>query len=313
MVGKGVDTAWEASGPVVVGVGHTCGDRTVVGWAAEEAADRGAELVVVRAEGAEHAGEPFVRLRTSLFGHGDGGAGHAPAEEAALAARDHPGLAVRAESVRADPSAALVAASRRAALVVVGSREPDTLRFPPGAVGPRVCAYAACPVAVVPPQASLERCGHVVAGVDGSPDSDAALRFALEEAARRGARLTVLHVRPSAEAVGRLTLDLVGPEAVMLHAERRMHRMVDEARDERTGDVAVRVLVLVRHDHPAHALVEAAGAADVVVVGSRGTGGFRGLLLGSVSQKVLHRSPVPVVVARVHPGRSATSARSPQG
>ncbi|MEZ5102702.1 MAG: universal stress protein [Thermoleophilia bacterium] len=134
----------------------------------------------------------------------------------------------------------------------------------------------------------------VVVGVDDSPGSVAALRFALREAALRGALLRVVHawtVPALGEAAGMVPLlldDLRREEHAVLD------RAIEQATDGGRPDVDLqRVLV---EDPPGRALIEAAHDAQLVVVGSRGRGGFAGLLLGSVSQQVAHHAPCPVVI-----------------
>ena len=134
----------------------------------------------------------------------------------------------------------------------------------------------------------------VVVGVDGSPVSERALAFAFDEAALRGAPLVAVHT----------WLDLVADPVVGLltdwaavEAEEQVvlgERLAGWARKH--PDVPVRRVV--RRDGPTHALLTEAEGAQLVVVGSRGRGGFAGLLLGSVSHAVLHRSPCPVAVVR---------------
>lgn len=298
----GKEKSWtveKADGSVVVGVDGPSRSRTALGWAAMEAADRHVELVILHAMGVPYVSEPFHGpVRASSIPEATGESDGLLTTYAHLADLIRPGLAVRTETSETKPSEALIAASQRAMLVVVGSPRPGELRSPlREAVSLSVCAYATCPVVVVPSEVSLERGGHLVVGVDGSPESDIALRFALEEAALRGSRLTALYVLPSSEEAGVVTLDPAGTQVLLRHAERQVHRMLDEARTEDTERVTVRVLALTKRSHPADALLDAARAADMIVVGSRGMGGFRGLLLGSVSQRLLRRSHIPVVVA----------------
>jgi nucleotide-binding universal stress UspA family protein len=134
----------------------------------------------------------------------------------------------------------------------------------------------------------------IVAGVDGSSCAQEALRFAVEEARLRGATLRVVtawqvpamaysggFVAPFdrrefeqiAEAVGEKALAAVRPQSAGLDVQRVAHE-----------------------GQPAHVLLEEARDADLLVVGTRGHGGFAGLLLGSVSQQCAHHAPCPVVI-----------------
>jgi nucleotide-binding universal stress UspA family protein len=148
--------------------------------------------------------------------------------------------------------------------------------------------------------------GLVVVGVDDSPTSRAALRFALEDAARRGARVDVVAafrlpehgwgLDPGAIAgsLDRAVSDIHG--AVRL----RVRGIVDEVLTEMTDDdVAPPVTVLAIGGSAGEALVHAARTADLLVVGSRGRGGFTSALLGSVSLHCVLHARCPVTV--VHP------------
>jgi nucleotide-binding universal stress UspA family protein len=134
----------------------------------------------------------------------------------------------------------------------------------------------------------------IVVGVDGSAASDAALRWAARQASRRGVELTVLHAydRPH------------GPDTPLDDAYRRdlagiAQAVVDSAVTEvrsLTPDVRVRGEAL--DAQPAACLLRASEEGAMVVVGSRGRGGFSGLLLGSVSQHVAVHATGSVVVVR---------------
>ena len=139
--------------------------------------------------------------------------------------------------------------------------------------------------------------GRIVVGADGSDGGDAALRWALDEAELRGGTVDAvmaLRVTPmlASPAVGAL----IDPEEEMAHAREVLAASVESAAERRAGVVVHQV---VHTGGAAHVLLEAAQGADLLVVGSRGRGGFRGLLLGSVSQQCVHHAPCPVVVVRV--------------
>ena len=133
--------------------------------------------------------------------------------------------------------------------------------------------------------------GDIVVGIDGSEGSLAALRWAGREARRRGASLRVVTAW-QVSAVSTIPTFGVGEpvDEVLADLGEGLARTLAE---EGLDDVAEPVVV---EGHPAEALVEASEGADMVVVGSRGHGGFSGLLLGSVSQHVSHHARVPVVV-----------------
>jgi nucleotide-binding universal stress UspA family protein len=135
--------------------------------------------------------------------------------------------------------------------------------------------------------------GTIVVGVDGSEESQRALAWAVDEARMRGARVVALRawVYPALAASGLVpvTTDLVEQLA---GSERQALAEAVSSVDAQGVEIDQRVV----EDAPAHALVEAAAGAELLVVGSRGHGGFTGLLLGSVSQQCAHHSPCPVVI-----------------
>jgi len=135
----------------------------------------------------------------------------------------------------------------------------------------------------------------VVVGVDGSEGSRRALRWAATEAAARNDALELVHVweRPQAYAPLGLGAYPIDPEPIEEAAKDFLGRLVAEARELAPG-IEVRGQLV--EGAPASALLEAARTADLLVVGSRGHGGFTALLLGSVSQQVVHHAPCPVVI-----------------
>ena len=131
--------------------------------------------------------------------------------------------------------------------------------------------------------------GGVVVGVDGSEGSARALRWAFEEARRRGARLQAVFAWSY--------LDQPEGRFDAAYGEDDAGRQLDEALDAVAGDFDdVDVERVVVCDLAARALLDASRDADLLVVGSRGVGGFKGLLLGSVGQQVVQHAPCPVVV-----------------
>jgi nucleotide-binding universal stress UspA family protein len=134
--------------------------------------------------------------------------------------------------------------------------------------------------------------GTIVVGVDGSPGADEALRFALREASLRG---------DTVKAVLVWSLPVVDVPSGMLPSlsedlRNDAEAVLEEAVARVDGAAEVPVERVTLEGPPARMLIEAARGADLLVVGTRGRGGFKGLLLGSVSQQVLHHAPCPVVV-----------------
>lgn len=151
---------------------------------------------------------------------------------------------------------------------------------------------------------------RIVVGVDGSPASRNALRWAADEAVARGASLEVVHVydpTPTYE-VYRYPEGLPTPVDQERHDE-EMERHALKLLAEMVGTLDQRLHVrveqrLIVSPRPAHALLDAATGAEMLVVGSRGHGGFTGLLLGSVSNQCVHHATCPVVVVPSREGGS---------
>ncbi len=136
---------------------------------------------------------------------------------------------------------------------------------------------------------------RIVVGVDGSTGSLRALWWAAEEAKLRGAELdAVLAWRfPMVMAAPGVVVPTVGYDELVADAKARLEQAVRTLGDLAEG---LHVEQIVVEGGAAQALVDCAQGADLVVVGSRGHGGFTGLLLGSVAQQVAHHAPCPVVI-----------------
>jgi nucleotide-binding universal stress UspA family protein len=297
---RGIVVGYDGSGPA----------EHAVDWAAAEAARRGVPLTVASAFDV-----------TGLVGDTDtpplpsevGELAEVARQGALRARRGAPGLDVR-EVARPDGAAAmLVELSCWAELVVVGKRgHSEVAGALLGSVAVAVTAHAQCPVAVVQGASHVmpgpER--PLLVGVDGSAESLLALEYAADLAARTRAALTV------ATAWRCTTVDTwAGARAA--HAADGY--VVTETRS-RASEVATNAVEAARARHPglvvkAEVLIglpgpvlsSLAGDHALLVVGSRGRGGFTGLLLGSVSHAVIHRSPCPVIVVRPVPERVVTA------
>ena len=133
---------------------------------------------------------------------------------------------------------------------------------------------------------------RVVVGVDGSPSSEQALAVALEEARLRDALLEVVHVYPTLPLVGN-----TGPE-LRAQGEAAARATLDEILARAPSTEGVRVAARVIGGNPAEVLIEESRDAVLLVVGTRGLGGFRALVLGSVSNQCVHHAHCSVVVVR---------------
>lgn len=193
------------------------------------------------------------------------------------------------------PGAGLIEAAQGADLLVVGTRRHSTLdRMFLGSVAIQCAQHAPCPFIAVP--ASPPPVGDIIAvAVDGSDSTPPALRWAAAVAARRGARLRVVtaweHAGWSAgDHQGRP--DPSEDDRAFEQLRAAVERIVPEAA------ASAEYRPIHAEKHVASHLIEAADGAGLLVVGSRGRGGFTGLLLGSVSQRCLESSPIPVAVIR---------------
>ena len=137
----------------------------------------------------------------------------------------------------------------------------------------------------------------IVVGVDGSPNSERALRWAMREAAKDHAPLTVLAVSEAMKSYWTGGPDPFGLHESSLDKTRLAAQELTEKVASGLGDAQpASVNVHVVYGFPARELVEASHGADLVVVGSRGGGGFSRLMLGSVSSQVVEHAACPVVV-----------------
>ena len=193
----------------------------------------------------------------------------------------------------------MIEESRRAELVVVGSRGLGGFAgLLLGSVGAQVAAHAHCPVLVVrPDEQPIPVDGPVLVGVDGSESSRLAVGLGADEAALRDVPLVLVHVGP---ADGDRTVPEEIEESQAAYQAEAVRLLADASAAVRAEhpDLVVR-------EHPVRAagaaqgLIEASGAASLLVVGTRGRAGFAGLLLGSVSQAAIQHAHCPVLVA--HP------------
>ncbi|GAA4879363.1 universal stress protein [Kitasatospora terrestris] len=133
---------------------------------------------------------------------------------------------------------------------------------------------------------------HILAGVDGTPQSEAAAFWAAEEAERRGTALLIVHVWPW---LGTGDVDAFWPGDLRPAALRALTDIERRIRDARPGLAVETALV---GDDPADGLVSVARGHELLVLGSRGLSGFAGLLVGSVGLSVAARADVPVVMVR---------------
>jgi nucleotide-binding universal stress UspA family protein len=194
------------------------------------------------------------------------------------------------------PAQELVNEAGSDALLVVGSRGRGSLAGTLlGSVSQTCAQQARSPVVVVRGKRPHTPAGRVVVGVDGSPPSVRALRFAHDAAARRGAELQVVHTW-SVPYMG-----FAGPTAWPQDALDEIEAQAAATLRDSVHRAAVdtrkaRLTALLRQGPPAASLLDLAEDADLLVVGSRGFGGWKGLLAGSVSTRAITQAPGPVTV-----------------
>lgn len=138
----------------------------------------------------------------------------------------------------------------------------------------------------------------IVVGVDGSSSSQRALRWAVDRAGRTGQPVHAVIAWDFPVTAGIPVNYGIGQVSATDWAGNSREILDQTVRETLTADEAAEVQQRVVHGHPAKVLQEAAADADLLVVGSRGHGGFAGMLLGSVSQHLIAHAPCPVTVVR---------------
>ena len=276
-------------GPVVVGFDPFAAAAQTLEVAAEEASAAGVPLLVVHVYGwpilyASLANIPFV---PEDWRPSPDAVATTEAAAASLALA-HPGLDVSVSVRVGRGGEQLVAASEHASLLVVGATGARGLSgLMTGSVTSYVATHAHCPVMVVRNATIRARLSaEVCVGVDGTPSSLDALRFATGWARRHGVGVRALY------AVD--TFDEPVPEdGGHTLAETRLHDWVSEGLASSDGTP---IEVAVVRQAPAAALVAASAAARLVVVGSRHRGEFASRVLGSVGHSLVRRAGCPVVI-----------------
>ena len=269
---------------IVVGVDGSSAAQEAVRWAAEEAQRAGTTLRLVHAFvwPLFHVPVGPSEIAPGLRAAAD----HVIAEAVELAGKFAPEVPVEAVVVEGFPFPVLAEESRHAGLIVVGSRGLGaTLTVLIGSTTVDLIAHAHCPVIVIRAGHPGRAHGHVIAGYDGSRAAGVAVRFAIDHARRHDLDVQIVMVaeRRTDDSTNRGSLpaaDLMASAALA----------ADGSRD------GVFTSSRVINGHPAAELIRLSAGADLVVVGRRGRGGFRRMLIGSVSQAVLQHAECPVAV-----------------
>lgn len=288
---------------VVVAVDGSDASKNAVRWAANTAMKRGIPLRLASsytmpqflyAEGMVPPKELFEDLQAETL---------EKIEEArALAHEVAPEIKIGHTVAEGSPIDMLLEMSHDVTMIVMGSRGMGGLSgMVMGSVSASVVSHANCPVVVVREDNAVTestKYGPVVVGVDGSEVSQKATEYAFAEAEARGAELIAIHTWMDMQVQASLA-GLSAAQAEWSEVEREQGELLNErlaALVEKYPDVKVKKMIA--RDRPVRALSDAAEGAQLLVVGSHGRGGFKGMLLGSTSRALLQAAPCPMMVVR---------------
>lgn len=285
--------------PIVVGYDGSTGSQNALRWATAEAVRTMAplrlveafELVIATRPSPGHV-VPLEAVRTARRRRLD-----ATAEGVRL---HHPELTVDASLVGGAAAKVLIEAAEDARLIVLGSRGLGGWSgLLVGSVAVQVTTHTHCPAVVIPhePRMQTHQAPSVIVGVDGSKDSAKAIEFAFDQAEALHGRVVAVHAWTSpfltyADGASMLQFDedKVREESRLLVAESVAGAAADHPDVNWTTELV--------SGSAGQALVRRSETADLLVVGTRGRGGFTGLLLGSVSQTALHHTHCPIAIVR---------------
>jgi nucleotide-binding universal stress UspA family protein len=281
----------------LVGVDGSAESDAAIRWATHEAVMRRAAMTLVHVVAPLAASWPMGPVYADITEWQRNNARHVLGQalktlEATVSASQLPD--VHTETLNSSVVPTLVRASENQQMIVVGSRGSGALgRLLLGSVSTGLVHHASCPVAVIRPEPeSSYGDDPVLLGIDGSPASEAATALAFDEASRRGVDLVALHAWSDVAVFPILGMD-------WHEYESRGHEILSERLagwQEQYPDVHVQRRLVC--DQPARWLTRESQHAQLVVVGSRGRGGFASTWLGSVSNAVAQSANVPVLVVR---------------
>ncbi len=287
---------------VVVGADGSEHCLAAVRWAADTAAAYDLPLTVLCARPDAMAKPTLVSEPTGVL-----------AEGVEAARSQQPGLRIRALQMPDAPVQSLLAAGENADVIVLGSRGVGGFRgLLLGSTTMHVAPYAQCPVVVVHSDVESRtpfedtdgiagNPGQVVLGYDGSPASNRAAAFAFRHAQAIGTGVVAVSVEPSR---GEPETEEIDPENATPGSDTSAFHSPVIVTASAFPDVPVSFVA--GTGRPAEVMLSEAVGAELLVVGSRGSGGFAGLIIGSVSQKLLAYASCPVAV--LHPGIPAETA-----
>jgi nucleotide-binding universal stress UspA family protein len=279
---------------IVVGVDGSPASRAALAWASAEAARRECGLTILHAYDWH-----VIGARAPIGGPLADDARHRAEQLVATAVAEAkavaPALSVHGQAVRGAAGPTLVAAAEPAELVVVGSRgRGGFASLLLGSVSQQVATHATGPVVVV--RGRPDPVGSIVVGVDGSEAAHDALGIAFEEAGLRQTRIVAVRVYTLPTAWGNEMASYADDREERRRFE--LEALLDDLAPWKEKYEQTPIEAVVVEAHPAGALTGLSHTAQLVVVGTRGHGGFSGLLLGSVSLQLLHHAECPVLIAR---------------
>ena len=283
---------------IAVAVDGSAESDAAVRWAAREALLREADVTFVHVVASVVVTWPVGYLRASFAEWQEENAQHAIEQaQKIFAAEVGNGKlpVVKAQVLHDNVASGLVAASRDSEMIVAGSRGLGAISGTLlGSISRALLHHARCPVAIVHTNEAdtAHHTAPVLVGIDGSPASEAATALAFDEASRRQVDLVALHAWSDVGVLPVLGMD-------WHEYEDQGHEVLAERLagwQEQYPDVHIQRRIVC--DRPAHWLIEGSEHAQLVVLGSRGRGGFAGMLLGSVSAAVAEAAECPVLVVR---------------
>ncbi|MHA7303148.1 universal stress protein [Pseudarthrobacter sp. MDT1-22] len=278
------------SKPIAVATNDSPQSQAAVKWAAHRAARAGLPLIILHAVDDRWVAEP-IPWTAMLVEKGE-----ELLEAAAGRVRGTVPIEITTKLLEGSVAGALGKYSTKASMLVVGSGGTHL----GGSLTDRalqVAAAAKCPVAVVGMH-DLEGRSGVLVGVDGSEEATQAVAFAAAEADREGQELTVLYAFSGPNRWVKAGLPTSSLAELIEEEEQIVLSEAVAGLREDYPDLVVHK-ILESEKEPAEALVQAAAAARLLVVGSRGRGGFKRLLLGSTAHAVLTHLPCPAVITPI--------------
>ncbi|WIY84153.1 universal stress protein [Propionimicrobium sp. PCR01-08-3] len=289
----------KTAGHIVVGTDGSDRAYKAVSWAAERAIARGLPLLVVMVIPGPQVGRTFTAMNESFQEQFKGRCQQRLNAEVEQLRREYPEVDVSSELVEGYASYVLAQASKDAAQVVVGARgrgAPVSVKLL-GGVSDAVTTHSHGPVAVITDESWENQNGPVIVGIDDSNEARAAARVAFEAADLRKVPLVVIHAWDYAMIGTPWEYD-IWDESMSQIMDELTAQIKNVFADVQAQYPDVEVDLRVIDSSPAQALIDASVDAGLVVVGSRGRGGFAGLLLGSTSKRVLREAHCPVIVTR---------------